>query len=199
LQGPFKKELFKQAFLYHVVAKKDAMPDKIHAQLKLIESEIKELQRNTRWVNDIVILYYQGSRVYVGDVCYLETKLNRRYPNLPVERFALDCRKLPTLPGVQLLLLNATERGQNTAGDRPPVSDPLTGVISYANLKGEPSGTPEPRFLRLMEKAAKNAKEGRLSEMVSNLKQFLEPQDLLKQYNLTVLGPLPLVFHPQPK
>jgi WD40 repeat protein len=198
LKGTFEKEPFKQPYLYHVVAKRDATREVIRYQLGVIASEIKKLQQTSEWVNDVIVLYYQGRLVYANDTCYLETKFNKTDDRAPVEKYALDCRELPTLPGVQLLMLNAPERGAKSAGDRSPVSDPLTGVISYANLK-EPLDTPAPRFLSLMGQAGKDSKEGRLSEVLDNLKKRLDKDDSLRQYNLAVLGPVPLMLQPPPK
>lgn len=195
LKGAFEKEPFKQPYLYHVVAKRDATREVIRYQLGVITSEIKKLQQSSEWANDVIVLYYQGRVVYANDTCYLETKLNRTDERAPVEKYGLDCRELPTLPGVQLLMLNAPERGAKTAGERSPVSDPVTGVISYANLK-EPLDTPAPRFLSLMEEAAKDSKGGRLSEVLDNLKKRLDKDESLRQYNLAVLGPVPLMLQP---
>jgi WD40 repeat protein len=200
LRGAFNKEPFKQAYLYHVVARRDATRETILAQMKWIESEIEKQQRSSKWVNDVIFLYYQGSRVYNANTCYLETKLNRIDKSAPVERYALDCRKLPTLPGVQLLLLNANEKGTKTASAQPLVNDPLTGVISYANLKGEEkSDTPTPKFLALWEKAWKQTREGRLSEVVNLLDKLREQGEELQKFNLPVLSAVVIGPPPPPQ
>ncbi len=189
LQGPFKKEPFKQAYLYQVVARQDALQETILGQLYKIKDEIQEQQRTTQWVNDVIFLYYQGSMVYKGNTCYLETKLNRRRPYAPVEEYAIDCRKLPTLPGMELVLLNLSEKGTPTLVTRPPVNDPLTGVVSYVSLGQEPRSTPQPHFLTLMAKALMASKVGSISEVVDNMVPLLKPDmEKLQKFNAPLLN-----------
>jgi hypothetical protein len=196
LKGPFLKDPYKQAYLYHVVARRDAMKETILAQMKAIQSEIDKQQKSTKWVNDVILLYYQGSRVYTQNTCYLETKLNRIDTSAPVDLYALDCRKLPTLPGVQLVLLNANAKGPQTANGRPLVNDPLTGVISYANLN-EKSDTPAPLFLSRIGQALHDSKEGRMSEVADIVYKLRQAGEDLQRYNLPVLNTV--VFGPPGK
>jgi hypothetical protein len=176
-QGEFiKKPPFEQCVLYHVLAG-EVDRGKVEAQLVEINNEVRRLRRATGWLNDVVLIYYQGEDVEERGERWLKTTRNLQFPRAPVQAFAIPCRDLPRVPGAQLLLLNVA----GAAGVRAAGVDPDTGFLRYACRDPEEVRQANPALLAVLEEALR--KKGRLGEVVDEVGQLLRRQ----QRKLTAL------------
>jgi hypothetical protein len=95
-----------------------------------VEDEIKKLtaeQGPRGWVNDVVLVYYQGSDLTGTDgLLRLHTTRSSSpaYAAGGGEQFAVRMDELPPTPGVRLSLLNVIDPG----GAPRPATDPLAAV-----------------------------------------------------------------------
>jgi hypothetical protein len=153
----------------------------VKAQLKEINKEIERLQKSTQWLNDLVLIYYQGEDWRPKD----EGRKNERWLKMsqnfflaesPVETFALACHDLPRLPGVPLLLLNVTGKqvggkdGENWGGDRD------TGFLRYA-LDVKEKDKADSTLLRRFQEAT--SQKDRLGDVVQFVKDRFGLQALV--------------------
>jgi hypothetical protein len=92
VQGEFKKPPFERCVLYHVLVG-DVDRGKVEAQLVEINNEIARLKRQTGWLNDVVLIYYQGEDIVVPGKRerWLKTSRNLQFPKVPPQVFAIPC------------------------------------------------------------------------------------------------------------
>jgi hypothetical protein len=181
-QGPFKrKPPFDECILYRVLAG-DVNRNMVIAQLAQINLEIEKLAKKTEWLNDLVLIYYQGEDWQPpkgkgrDNERWLKMSQNLVFDKSPVETFALACHQLPRLPGVPLLLLNVAgnqaggKDAENWGGDRD------TGFLRYA-LDVKEMGKPDSALLRGLKKAT--SQKGRLGDVVELLEKSFGLQPLV--------------------
>jgi WD40 repeat protein len=176
VQGPFSKNPpFEQCVLYHVLVG-DIDRGKVEAQLVQINNVIKQLQRETGWMNDVVLIYYQGEDVELPEKKerWLKTSRNFQFPEAPVQAFAIPCHALRRVPGAQLLLLNVpwTPAAQVAGADWG--GDPDTGFLRYACHDRADVRKANPALLSLLQEAIR--KNGRLGEVVQYINKLLGQQ-----------------------
>jgi WD40 repeat protein len=140
-EGEFTSPAFERARLAGVLFG-NVQKEAVIGQLGEIEKQIAVLQEQTKRMNDVVFIYYQGGEAEdKRGKRYLKTSLNEKFPNLPLEKTALPYDDLPRMPGVQLMVLNVsrpTSQGGATVKDdawRP--SDSHLGLMRY--VMREPS------------------------------------------------------------
>jgi WD40 repeat protein len=123
-EGEFKSEAFARARLAGVLFG-NVQKEAVIGQLGEIEKQIAVLQEQTKKMNDVVFIYYQGGEAEdKRGKRYLKTTLNEKFPTLPLEKTALAYDDLPRMPGVQLMVLNVSRPSPGAAekdeGWRPP-------------------------------------------------------------------------------
>src|SRR5690349_21694663 len=81
-----KKPPFEQCILYQALVG-DINRGKVEAQLVEINNEIARLKRQTGWLNDVVLIYYQGEDVVIADrkERWLKTSSNFLFPRAPLQ------------------------------------------------------------------------------------------------------------------
>jgi hypothetical protein len=175
-QGMFlKKPPFEWCNLYHVLAG-EVTRGKVEAQLVEINNEIMRLKAVEGWLNDIVLVYYQGEDVTVSgkNERWLKTSFNHRFAKAPLEQFAIPCHALPRIPGVELLLLNVPSAGDAFASGADWGGDPDAGFLRYACQDPAEVRSANPAFLSLLQEAIR--KQGRLGEVVKYVNDLLRQQ-----------------------
>jgi serine/threonine protein kinase len=187
-QGEFKrKPPFDQCVLYRVLAG-DVNRSMVIAQLAQINIEIQKLAKKTEWLNDLVLIYYQGEDWQPpkgkgrDNERWLKMTQNFVFDKSPVETFALACHDLPRLPGASLLLLNVTGK-QKQASSAAGVGwsgDPDMGFVRY-DLDVAEAGKSDTALLRGLQEAT--SQKGRLGEVVDfvNAKLSQQPFVFLNQ------------------
>ncbi len=139
LQGDFKTAAFDRCILYQLLID-EVDRGKVEAQLEAINKEIDRLRRETKVLNDVVLIYYQGQDKLINGELWLKTSLNLQYPDVDVEAYAIPCHSLPRAAGAELLMLNVVgaPTGQVQGGPGNGV-DPDTGLIHfhYAQRPGD--------------------------------------------------------------
>jgi WD40 repeat protein len=175
-QGEFFREpLFEECLLYHVLAG-EVERDQVEARLVEIKKEITRLKAVTGWLNDVVLIYYQGEDVAIPGrkERWLKTSKNLRFPDVPAQAFAIPCHDLPRVPGAQLLLLNvaATSDAHLAGPDWGGRAD--TGFMRYACQGPGETTTANPTFLRLLRKAVDE--KGSVGEIVDYLTEVINQQ-----------------------
>jgi hypothetical protein len=175
----FKKPPFEQCILHHVLVG-DVDRGKVEAQLVAINNDITRLERETGWLNDVVLIYYQGEDVEVPDKNerWLKTSPNFLFPKAPPQRFAISCQDLPRVPGVELLLLNVPRRPDEDAGlakgERDWGGQPDTGFLRFASKDRTEARKADSALLALLQEAVR--KKGRLGEVVNYVNDLVKQQ-----------------------
>jgi WD40 repeat protein len=175
-QGEFsKKPPFERCILYHVLAG-DVDRGKVEAQLVEINREITRLRRQSGWLNDVVLIYYQGEDVEVPGKKerWLKTSRNFQFPKVPLQVFAIPCHALPRVPGVELLLLNVPWTPDLHMAGSDWGGDPDAGLLRYASHDPTETCKPDPALLGLLQEAIR--KKGRLGEVVTYVDDLLGKQ-----------------------
>ena len=171
LQGEFKTDAFQRCILYRVLIG-EVERGKVEGQLVEINREIARLQRESKWLNDLILIYYQGEDVVKGGERWLKTSRNLQYPDVEPETYAIPCRDLPRAAGDQLLLLNVVGASEGGAAGVGWGGDPDIGLLRYARSDVHTAPNADP-LLPLLEKSLRA--ESRLGNVVQHL------NDLLKQ------------------
>jgi hypothetical protein len=179
-QGVFvKKPPFDWCNLYGVVAG-DIDRASFEAQLVEINNEIRRLKAAEGWLNDVVLIYYQGEDVVNPHTKerWLKTSLNYQYPKAPVERFAIPCHALPRVAGAVLLLLNVPLSPNSLAAGGRWRGDPDIGFLRYAS--NDPTA-----LLSLLHEAM--IKKSRLGEVVNYVNDLIKREPTKFSATNTVL------------
>jgi WD40 repeat protein len=172
-QGEFvKNPPFERCILYHVLAG-EVDRGKLEAQLAEINTEILRLRRASGWLNDIVLIYYQGEDFEVPEKRerWLKTSRNFQFPKAPPTRFAIPCHSLRTVPGAQLLLLNVAGSTATRVAGSDWGGDPDTGFLRYACNDPSEVRKADPALLGFLQEALR--KKGRLGEVVQYVNELL--------------------------
>jgi hypothetical protein len=161
---------------------------KVEAQLVEINNEITRLKRQTGWLNDVVLIYYQGEDVEIPEKKerWLKTSRNFQFPKVPPQVFAIPCHALPRVPGVELLLLNVSGMPDNRVTGSDWGGDPDAGFLRYACQDPTETHKPDPALLGLLQEAIR--KKGRLGDIVNYVDDLLRHQPT-KFSPLVVLDP----------
>jgi WD40 repeat protein len=171
----FKKPPFERCVLYYVLTG-EVDRSKVEAQLVEINREILRLKRDTGWLNDLVLIYYQGEDVEVPSKRerWLKTSANLQFPKVRPERYAIPCHELPRVPGAQLLLLNVS--GPPGAGDPGTrwAGDQNVGFLRYACSDPAEVRRPDPSLLSLLQEAV--GKKGRLGDVRDYVNELIARQ-----------------------
>jgi hypothetical protein len=184
LQGEFKTEAFQRSILYRVLIG-EVERGNVEAQLVEINKEIALLHKNSKWLNDVILVYYQGEDVVKRGERWLKTSRNIQFPDQEPEKFAIPCRSLPREAGTPLLLLNVVGVPEGQAQGPGWGGDPEMGLLRYAwNDAKEPQNAE--LLLQLLEKALHS--KSRLGEVTSYLNDLIgqQPRKLIA---LVLLGP----------
>jgi hypothetical protein len=172
-QGEFSKNPpFEQCILYHVLAG-EVDRSNIEGQLVEINNEIKRLAEYTGWLNDVVLIYYQGEDVVVPGKKerWLKTSRNLQFPTLPPQKFAVPCHDLPRALGAQVLLLNVAGTPDSRPAGPDWGGDPSTGFLRYVCHDPVEASSADPTLLGMLEKAIR--KKARLGEVVQQVNELL--------------------------
>jgi WD40 repeat protein len=134
LQGEFTASpVFEKARLAAVLCG-NVRKEAILGQLSAIERQIRTVQEQTKLMNDVVLIYYQGGEgVDERGNRYLKTTLNEKFPDQPLELAALAYSDIPRIPGVQVMLLNVTPGKSGAVASKTDVvpGDEHVGMICY--------------------------------------------------------------------
>ncbi len=171
----FKKPPFERCVLHHVLAG-EVDRGKVEAQMVEINNEITRLKQETGWLNDLVLIYYQGEDVEVPakKERWLKMSRNFQFPKAPVESFAVPCHDLPRVPGSQLLLLNVAGAAETRVAGADWGGDPNTGFLRYAYTDPAAARNPDPLLLGLLQEAIRQ--KGLLGEVVKYVNERLGQQ-----------------------
>jgi WD40 repeat protein len=183
LQGEFKTAAFEKSILYRVLIG-EVERGKVEAQLMEINKEIRRLHTQSKWLNDVILVYYQGEDVVKDGERWLKTSRNVQYPDVDAETYAIPCRSLPREAGTPLLLLNVIG-GAETTAQGPGKDEPAIGMLRYAwNDKREPQNAE--LLLTLFGKAIRE--KSRLGEVAAYVNDLIGQQPK-KLIGLIVLNP----------
>jgi WD40 repeat protein len=177
-QGEFsKKPSFERCILYHVLVG-EVDRGQVEAQLVAINNEITRLKRETGWLNDVVLIYYQGEDVEVPEKKerWLKTSRNFQFPKVAPQQFAVPCHDLPRVPGAQLLLLNVPWAPDARVAGPDWGGNPDTGFLRYASHDPREVANANPALLGLLQEAIR--KRGRLGEVVQYVNDLLGKQPM---------------------
>jgi hypothetical protein len=166
---------FEQCVLYPVLAG-EVEKGMVDAELLEINREITRFEKTTRWLNDVILIYYEGDDVVVPgkNERWLKTTHNFQFPKDPPQEYAIPCHALPRLPGVQILLLNVKSPSAALAGGREWGGDPDAGFMRYADPRPNGPGKAEPALLDLLGRAV--LEKGNLGDIVKHVKDALGAQ-----------------------
>jgi hypothetical protein len=189
-QGQFEVEAFEQATLYNVLTGPVDRKE-VEAQFVQINTEIEKLVKEKRWLNDLIVVYYQGSDVVsVRKDRYLLTHLNLipENRNKPVEKYAVSCRDLPRLPGVQLMVLNVAQQKER-GGDIKfgTGGDPFAGYLRFVCGNPEETRSSSPPLLALLEKVIRTREK--VGEVADGVVEEFEKQQPTAQKPGVILAP----------
>lgn len=133
-RGEFAHAAFAKAVLYPpVVGEVD--DGKVAWVLDEVGRELKRLgtAKPGGWLNDVILLYYQGSDWVDADGRrWLHTSRSRRYAKSAASRFAIRVDGLPTTPGVRLVVLNVVEPSKEKPDAEPDAIAGGPPLIRYA-------------------------------------------------------------------
>jgi WD40 repeat protein len=151
--GAFSKNPpFSQCVLYAVLTG-EVERGNVVGELLEINNAIKHLKKSSGWLNDVVLIYYQGAAASdVQHNLWLMTSHNTRWPKDPPEETAINYRALPKVPGTELLVLSVTGK-----------PEPVPG-IQYAKPAPPPPGAVDPALLAKFGEAVR--KKGNLGDAV---------------------------------
>jgi hypothetical protein len=192
-EGRFKTPLFDHGILYTMLSGPDLEAGEIRGGIDSIRSKILELRNTERWMNDLIIIYYQGVvEVDARGDRYLHTRKSLRLGNDLGEALAL--KSLPPMPGIQLLLLNVNRK---TATVEPGAEDKArpenVAVIANVGAKEKELGNPKPPFLTRLREALRDARSGQLGDTSDNLRKlFASDTKALEEQVPSNLRPTPL-------
>jgi WD40 repeat protein len=184
LQGEFKTEAFQRSILYRVLIG-EVQRGKVEAQLVEINKEIALLHKNSKWLNDVILVYYQGEDVVKRGERWLKTSFSVQFPDEEPEVYGIPCRSLPREAGTPLLLLNVVGAPQGRAEGPGWGGDPEIGLLRYAWSDAREPQNSE-LLLQLLEKALRT--KSRLGDVTSYLNDLIgqQPKKLIA---LVLLGP----------
>ena len=143
--GRFRHPAFQNATLYPPVVGWVVDGD-INGILDEVDRELRRLgvEAEHPWLNDVVLLYYQGKDWVAADGRrWLHTSRSLKYPERVAQRFAVGVHRLPDTPGVRLILLNVVE----------PTAEPAKSLGSVASAMLDP---PLLRYVWKDERAAEH-------------------------------------------
>src|SRR5262249_42207576 len=166
LQGAFvRNPPFEQCYLHAALAGQ-VERSMIETQLDKINDVIVRSRKEDGWLNDVVLVYYQGEDVVIPGKRerWLKTSKNFQYKGVAPQEFALPCHELPRIPGAQLMLLNVAGPPDQLAGQRDWGGAPSTGFMRYAYVNPAEARDPDPTLLRALQEAVKQ--KSRLGEVV---------------------------------
>ncbi|MCE9530769.1 MAG: hypothetical protein K8T89_06545 [Planctomycetes bacterium] len=188
-QGEFaKKPPFERCIMYQLLVG-EVTRSKVEGQLGEINLEIERLQRETGWLNDLVLIYYQGADEFVSEKNerYLKTSRNYQLPNTPTSVFAIPCNSLSKVPGSQLLLLNVPGSTNPSVAQRGDWGGPAdVGLMRYAFHDKSEERKSNPTLLAMLKEAIQ--KQGRVDDVVQHVNglitknQQFSPLIVLDQY-----------------
>jgi hypothetical protein len=173
-QGKFEKDPPFETCVLHGVLTGYVKKSNVEAQLVEINKEITRLHQRSGWLNDLVVIYYQGVDVVKQNEIWLMTSENLQFRKARPEDFAIACHALPSLPGTELLVLNVA----GAAGARPANAewggDSGTGLIRYAFQQPVGDRKADAALLDVVQEAVR--KKGNLGEVAKYLKVALGQQ-----------------------
>jgi WD40 repeat protein len=170
--GSFKTKLFDPGTLYPILTGADLEAGQIRGQIFAIEQSIRQSRNSQHWVNDVILIYYQGAmETDAKGNRYLLTRKSQRYRNLPLNETALSLESLPRVPGVQLLLLNVT---QKNGLDAKKLDAENAGLVAWIGLGEKQIGDVNPTFIALLGEAVSAAKTGRLGDVLEKMRQLIK-------------------------
>jgi hypothetical protein len=159
----FKKPPFDQCVLHGVLAG-EVDKSSFGARLLEINEEIRNLERRTGWINDVIFIYYQGKDLQDKDdkdQRWLLTSRNLQFPAEPPQTFAIPLLGMPKLPGTEIVCLNVVGPAKSLPQDLG------VGVFRYASTSPADTETSDPAFLRLLRQAVST--KGKFGDIVSFL------------------------------
>ncbi len=125
--GEFKHALFARAVLYRPLVH-DVDQSDVVGLLKEVEREIRQTtgRKGEEWLNDVVLVYYQGRDHAGKEGLLLHTTRSLVYDGDAASTFMIRVSDLSPTPGVQLGVLNVIELGRpltlgNTLGAAMPL------------------------------------------------------------------------------
>jgi len=167
-RGEFKAGSFAQAFLYRPEIG-EVVKGRVANVLEKVGREVTRLSTGAKngWVNDVILLYYQGEDwIGTDGRRRLQTSQSKQYPKETeiASDLAIPVDELPTTPGVRLLLLNVVSpRLDQPAPDTVALGPPL---LRYVWKDGDAAG----RLLPLFTKAVTDHPTlGQIVDSVRNL------------------------------
>jgi hypothetical protein len=166
LQGAFSRNPpFEQCYLHGVLAG-EVERSTIETQLDRINDVIVRSRKEDGWLNDVVLVYYQGEDVVIPGKRerWLKTSKNFQYKGVAPQEFALPCHELPRVPGAQLMLLNVAGPPDALAKQHDWGGDPTTGFMRYACVNPSEARDADPTLLRVLQDAVKQ--KSRLGDVV---------------------------------
>jgi hypothetical protein len=151
--GEFKHPAFSKAVLYPSLIGRVSRGE-FDLQLEEVKKQIATLRGQTGWVNDVVLVYYQGEDwVGPGGQRWLLTSRNLQLPDAPPEAFAIPLRQMPPTPGICLLMLNLRQRPGQPRWEGPDAGAALgVALLRFAWSNPALLGA-DPVLLRLVQEA----------------------------------------------
>jgi hypothetical protein len=115
--GEFRHDAFASAVLYKPLVGTVNRSD-IVGLMREVEKEVRRAgaREGTGWVNDVVLVYYQGRDLVVDGHRMLHTT-HSLAPKAPVATLAIRVENLPATPGVRVILLNVHNPAPLPAAD----------------------------------------------------------------------------------
>jgi hypothetical protein len=168
-EGEFKAPAYKEARLVGVLFD-NVRKEEVFARLDVIAERIQNLQEQTGWQNDVVMLFMQGNEDQDAQGNrYLRSSLTERLTDPDLKKTAIAYKDLPNMPGIQLTLLNVARRAPlgdaGEKGVRP--ADPHAGFIYYVWRDGTEITNPAPKTLGYLDDAKKLSKVGPIIDDVT--------------------------------
>jgi hypothetical protein len=171
--GEFEHPAFKKSILYPALVGKVSRSE-FDLQMEKVKERITALKGDTGWVNDVVLVYYQGEDwVDPRGQRWLLTSRNLLLRDAPAEAFAIPLREQQPLPGVNLMVLNVRQEPAQTAARPGPDwgGDLSAGLLRFAWTNAALLGS-DPELLKLVHEALKD--ESRLGAVAERLKTLVQ-------------------------
>jgi WD40 repeat protein len=173
-QGNFDKDPPFETCVLHGVLTGYVKKNNVEAQLVEINKEITRLKQQTGWLNDLVLIYYQGADVKKQNEIWLMTSENMQFSKVRPEEFAIPCHRLPSVPGTELLVLNVAGTADAQPGNTDWNGESGTGLIRYAFQQPLGDRKADAALLDVVQEAVR--KKGNLGEVAKYLKVALGRQ-----------------------
>ncbi len=172
----FRNPPFRRCVLYPVLA---GWVDEgmVRKRLDDINNQISQLKHDEAYLNDVILIYYQGED-FVDPTTkkrYLKMSQNLQFSDKATDTmYAVSCHDLSQVPGSQLLLLNVARKPDGQGAGRDRDGDSNSRFMRYASNDPTEVRKGDPVLLALLQEAVRTNE--RLGDVIDSVTRSGEKQ-----------------------